>query len=116
MPDDTTDIKTIVTKREDSIERNVTARTPEGSPDVRVIPMTMVKQTFVRALRTYVMSLSGLLLAGGIGADQGVLPDRFGSLLWACAGMALAPTVMSVLTNMAELLARIDESFPQMRA
>jgi hypothetical protein len=109
-------VKTIVTKRDDSIPTTVEARTPQAMPNVTVIPMTALKQTLVRAARTYVMSLSGLLLAGGIGADQGVLPNEFGLLLWTCAGMALAPTVMSILANAAELLARIDEQFPQMRA
>ena len=87
MPDEVT---TIVTKRDDTVPVSVTARTPSTTPaDVRVIAMTAVARTLVRAARTYIMSLTGLLSAGGTGLDQG-------ALLWTCAGMALAPTVMSL--------------------
>lgn len=117
MADEENVVKTIVTKREDTVPASVTATTPTRTPaNVRVVAMTAVAQILVRAIRTYIMSLSGLLTAGGIGADRGVLPDAFGPLLWTCAGMALAPTVMSVLGNAAELMMRLDESLPQLRA
>lgn len=112
-----TDVKTIVTRRDDTVPHSVMAKTPASTPaNVQVIAMSAIAQTLIRALRTYVMSLSGLLLAGGVGADRGVLPSEFGPLLWTCAGMALAPTMMSFLANFGELLLKLDESFPQMRA
>lgn len=114
MPEE---VKTIVTKREDTVPASVVAQTPSSTPaNVQVIAMTALRQTLVRSARTYVMSLTGLLSAGGTGLDKGVLPNEFGPLLWTCAGMALAPTVMSLLINFGELLARLDESHPQLRA
>jgi hypothetical protein len=110
------DVKAIVTKRDDTMPGSLLAQTPYGSPNIQVIAMSVFRQVFVRAARTYITSLTGLLTAGGIGFDKGVLPNEFGPLLWACAGMALAPTVMSVLLNVGELLARFDQSHPQLRA
>jgi hypothetical protein len=112
-----TDVKAIVTRRDDTVPHSVLAHTPSSTPsNVQVIAMTAIAQTVIRAARTYVTSLTGLLAAGGIGADRGVLPNEFGPLLWTCAGMALAPAAMSFLLNFGELLARLDQHFPQMRA
>jgi hypothetical protein len=93
------------------------ARTPRDVPaDVRVIPMHWLQILAVRGARAYVTCLSGLLSAGVTGADQGVLPNEFASLLWTCAGMAMAPAMMSILINGGELLARLDERLPKLRA
>lgn len=114
MPEE---VKTIVTRREDTVPGNVVAETPPSTPvNVQVIAMTMLAQALVRACRAYVTSLTGLLAAGGIGADRGVLPDEFGALLWTSAGIALAPATMSFLLNFGELLARLDQKIPELRA
>lgn len=114
MPDE---IKTIVTKRDDTVPATVIAQTPLSTPvNIQVVAMTAVAQIIVRATRTYLMTLIGLLSAGGIGLDKGALPDTFGALMWTSAGMALAPAVMSVLVNLGELLLKIDQRLPELRA
>ena len=117
MPDQSPEtITTVVTKRADSLDQSVTARTPWDQPDVRVIALPWWQILLIRAARAYLTTLTGLLSAGVSGADRGILPNDFGSLLWAASGMALAPAVMSILINGGELLAKLDEKIPQMRA
>jgi hypothetical protein len=64
----------------------------------------------IRALRTYIQTLVGLLSAAGMGADGGVLPADFMSCLLLSAQLALAPAVMSILHNVAELLSGHESS------
>lgn len=115
-------VPTIVTDRGSVPEDGSIARTPLGRRDVIVRVMTPVAQVLVRAIRTYLQSLLGFLtlgLAGKPVADNiGVVitPDSFLGVLGVAAGLALAPTIVAVLHNAAELLARLDERFPKARA
>jgi len=87
---------------------------------VVIVLMPPLRIIAVRASRVYLQTLLGLLGAFGLGAaaDLGVTmaPGTFWHTLMTCAGLALAPAVMSILQNTAELLARVDTNLPQMRA
>jgi hypothetical protein len=81
--------------------------------------MTPVVQVIVRGLRTYVQALVGFLLLGlGGGLDNigGVQSSVFIVQLKIAASLALAPAVIAVLQNSAELLAKLDERMPKARA
>lgn len=116
MSEELTTVATVVTKREEAVDRNVVALTPDDVPDVKVVAMSMTRIMFVRALRTYLTALTGILSAGGIGLDQGALPNEFGPLLLSALQMSLGPAVMSLLLNGTELLTKVDQSWPQVRA
>jgi hypothetical protein len=106
------DIKTVVTERKETT-------TDRQLQNVEVVSMPWWKIVLVRAGRVYLMSVVGLLGAVGTGAASasGVqMPvGDFSTLLVACLGASLGPAVVSLLTNGAELLARLDQTNPQMR-
>lgn len=111
-------IRTVITRREDGIDREkAVARTAAaGEPDVTVIAMAPWRMVGIRALRVYLQTVIGLLTAGGVGLDQGILPNEFSDLILTAVKLALAPAVMSALTNTAELLTKLDVTHPQLRA
>jgi hypothetical protein len=84
--------------------------------------MSPLAQVLVRAARTYVQGLVGFLLmelaakpvAEGLGV---VVPvGDFLALFVTAAGLAVAPTVVSLLQNAGEFLTSIDSLFPKARA
>lgn len=109
-------IQTIVTERADGIEQTTKAVTPADQPNVIVQPMPWYRIVLVRAARVYVQSLIGGLTVTPAAVAAGVLPAEFAFSLQNAALLAVGPAVMSVLQNAAELLARLDESHPQLRA
>jgi hypothetical protein len=104
---------TIVTARADMA-------TDHQLSKVAVVLMAPVKIVFVRALRVYLQTLIGLLGAFGLGAASEVgvtmTAGTFAHTLLACASLALAPAIMSVLQNTVELLAQVDARLPKVRA
>jgi hypothetical protein len=116
-------INTLVTERDDAPAdgtRLTTTDTREA--DVIIRAMTPFAQVLVRFARTYLQGLVGFLLLGlaakptleGLGVAVPV--DDFFTALKVAAGLALAPAVIALLQNLIELLAKLDEKFPKMRA
>lgn len=77
------------------------------------------KIVLVRALRSYLQSLGGLLTVTGspIGAAVGLTLEAPDFVTWflKCASIALAPAVISVIQNTLELLKKVDETNPGFR-
>lgn len=115
-------VTTIVTAREDAPRDGTLVRTPGDRPDIIIKVMTPLLQVVVRGLRTYVQGLIGFLLLGLAGRPAleglGVVipPGDFLDALRLAGGLAFAPTVISVLQNLGELLLRLDQSLPKWRA
>lgn len=107
------EIKTVVTERTNLL-------TEKQLDKVEIIPMPWWKIVLVRAGRVYLMSVVGLLGSVGTGAAAASgmqMPvGDFSRLFLACAGASLGPAVISLLTNGAELLAKLDQSHPSLRA
>jgi hypothetical protein len=120
MPDPV--IATVVTRREDQPAPVISglATTPAGEPDVQVIAMPWWQIVLVRTARVYAQSLLGFLTAAGLGATGAVgvkMPTGdFLHLFGACAGLALAPAVFTLIQNVVELLAKLDVTRPTLRA
>jgi hypothetical protein len=110
-------VKTVVVKRDDAVNHQMMAVTPSSdTPNVIVQPMNMLAMIAVRALRVYFNTVIGIMGIAQFDLDKGVLPNDFVSALQSAAGMAIGASVMSAIWNTGELLARIDEKFPKMRA
>jgi hypothetical protein len=109
-------IKVLVTERAAAPDDKTVLATPKiDQSNVEVVTMSWWQQVAIRGARTYIQSLVGFILAGQTGALN--LPAKdFASLLWTAAGLALAPTVVSLLQNATEILARLDVNKPQVRA
>ena len=105
MPDD----KVVVTEGRESA----------STGNVEVVPVSIIKQVIIRTLRTYFQSLLGFILASAVGVTGQVLniaPGNFGGLLWASAGLALAPATISLIQNLVEILTKLDTTNPTWRA
>jgi len=110
MADET---KTVVTER-------AAMTTDKQLNSVTVVSMPPWKIVLVRATRVYLMTLVGLLTVTGtpLGASVGLslaAPDFF-SWLVTCASVSVAPAVISLIQNAAELLAKLDATNPTLRA
>ena len=106
------EVKTVVTKREDMT-------TKKELNEVQVVAMPWYQIVGVRALRVYLQGLVGFLtanLTGATTAVTGVAVGDFGHQLTIAASLAVAPAVLSLLTNGIELLAKLDQSHPTLRA
>ena len=100
--------------------------TPPGMQDIRLVPMTKLRQIIVRTVRTYLQALLGMLTLkfGGaaigvdaIGTDPvipQVAPYEFFGAVVECIGYALAPAFFTLLWNSIELLSDYDD--PKTRA
>jgi hypothetical protein len=105
---------TVVTERSDMT-------TEHQLNQVLVVGMSPWKIVLVRSLRVYLMSLTGLLGAAGIGvtADVGVTMHAAVTMLQAvgaCLVLALGPALVSAAWNTIELLKKWDASHPMLRA
>lgn len=115
-------IQTLVTDRADAPSDGTIVSTPGQRPDLVIKLMTPIAQVLVRAARTYVQGLIGFLVLGvaakPLAEGLGVVipPGDFWAAFQVAAGLATAPTVISLLQNVAELLGRVDALFPQFRA
>ena len=86
-----------------------------------LIALSPVRIVLTRAARVYCQTLSGLLVAAGLG-----VPAALGANLAAaitmlqafgvCMILALFPAMANAIWNTGELLAKLDETSPQFRA
>jgi hypothetical protein len=100
-----------------TLDRDLTAATPVGHSDVRVIVVSAARVVLVRTVRTYLQSLLGFLgatVVGVIPGDPLAPPDAWAKLATA-AGLALFPAVIAAIQNVLELLAKLDTCNPELR-
>lgn len=106
------DLKTVVTDRAKNTEKM--------SAQTILIALSPLRIVLTRAARVYIQSLVGFLTAvltgaaGSVGVN--ITAGNFGHQLLVCASLAVAPAVMSLLMNIAELLGKLDETRPELRA
>ncbi len=87
--------------------------TPAGFADIPISVVTPLFAILVRAAKSYVQTLVGLLAAGGLGLASNTLPaGDFMHTLRVCAGLSVASGVMSLLTNISVLLTALGDKFP----
>lgn len=106
------EIKTVVTERKETTSERQLA-------NVEVVSMPWWKIVLVRAGRVYLQGLLGFLTANMTGATEAVTGVPMGDFASKCAiaaSLAVAPTVLSLIQNVIELLARMDQKSPQLRA
>lgn len=93
-----------------------TLETPFGRPDVLVKVVTPIAAILVRAAKTYMQTLLGLLSAAGLGMASSTLPPGdFLHTLKICAGLSIGSGVMSLLTNITLLLTALGDRFPTLK-
>lgn len=83
----------------------------EGTIEIRTLPWWAM--IGIRVARTYVQGLIGFLALGLVG-DATV--REFGPVLLHAASLAVAPAVIALAMNAAEVLSKLDQTQPQLRA
>ncbi len=90
-----------------------------ATPEIKTVDFKFIapfKLVLVRVVRTYLQSLLGLLTAGLAGGAAGMIPFAdFSDLLVKSASLAIAPTVVAAIQNVLEILAKLDETKPELR-
>lgn len=103
----------VVTQRSDTVSAPTVISTPAGLPDMILVPLTITRRLVIRAIKTYLSSLLGVL---GYGVASTLVPlplGEFTTNLATAASLAVAPTVMNVLINLLILFTKLDESHPE---
>lgn len=83
----------------------------EGTIEIRTLPWWAM--IAIRVARTYIQGLIGFLVAGLVGDPTA---RDFSLVFLHAASLALAPAVMSLLMNAVEVLSKLDQTQPQLRA
>lgn len=105
-------VPTIVTVSS-SRSRGGEIETGPDVPNIYIKVMAPITIIGVRALRVFLQSLIGLVTAG-LAAPTALPTSDFLHLLTLCASLSVAPTVISIVQNVIELLAAFDQSHPQL--
>ena len=97
------------------VRDETTAQTPANQPNVLLKTITPVGVILVRTARAYLQTLLGLL-AAGVATDTLLPAHDFQTLFMTCASLSVGAAVVSAIQNAVELLARLDQSLPTLRA
>jgi predicted lysophospholipase L1 biosynthesis ABC-type transport system permease subunit len=111
----------VVAVKRGELDRNVTAETPEDSPNVRIIVMDAARIVLVRSARTAIqafLSALGVGIAGPLvpGVSDVLPPGTGWEKLYAALLVAVGAALLTALQNAWELLGRLDQSHPELRA
>jgi len=107
-------IATVVVKRDDAVKQNVVAQTPPGVADIVIKALSPVRIVVIRSLRVFIQSLlasfTGAAATNALGFTA-IPPINLQAALCLagfCAGVC-------ALQNAGELLAKLDQTNPEMR-
>lgn len=100
-----------------TLDEDMTAETPTGHTDVKIVVVSAVQAVAIRTLRTYLQSLLGFLGAAAIGVlpTDPTDPLSAWSKIVLAAGLALFPAAISLLQNLLEILTKLDVTQPELR-
>lgn len=104
------EVKTVTLSTTAGIPEGTKLETPPGMPDIVVKTKSPFMRTLTRIARVYVNSLVGMLsvVLGNLAPNSLIAPPDFIDKFLLAAGLALAPAVWTLLTNAAEVLAKLD--------
>ena len=111
------DIKTVVVARaDDGVASNYARTYGENSANYIVQALSPLRVIAIRTSRVYLQSVLGFVTAGMTGVDGGILPADFASLFVLALQMSAATAGVTALQNFLELLGKLDQKYPELRA
>lgn len=111
------DIKSIVVARaDDGVVSNYAVTGGSDSPNYIVQALSPLRVIAIRTARVYLQSIMGFLTLHATGLDKGLMPNEFGALLTTAASLAVATAAVTAIQNFIELLAKLDQKYPELRA
>jgi hypothetical protein len=110
----------VITER-GAMDRTVTASTPEGMPNVKIVVMTAAARVGVRTVRTFLQAFLAAFVAGlggplVPGVSDVLPPGQLGEKLLAAVYIAALAALITLVQNSIELMAKADEHLPELRA
>jgi hypothetical protein len=102
--------KTVTVLSSAGIPHGTEIHTPAGMPNIVIKTKSPLNRTVIRISRVYVTSLVGMLtvVMGDLAPGALTPPQDFVDKLMLAGGLALAPAAITLLTNAAEFLAKLD--------
>ncbi len=94
--------------------RKETIVTPYGHPNIVQTIITPTAAILIRFIKTYLVSVSGLIVAGA--ASQAIPATDFLDLVYKCAGLSLAGACIDLIKNLITLLGDWEKKFPLLGA
>jgi hypothetical protein len=79
-------------------------------------PMNAVLRVLIRTARLYLFTVLGLLGVDTTGVFDPLPPGEFLAQLLVALGYSIGPALVALIVNTLELLAKIDENMPELRA
>lgn len=111
------DIKSVVVARADDGVSSGYAKTyGDDSPNYIVEALSPLRVIAIRTSRVYLQSVLGFVTAGMTGFDGGIFPADFGALFVLACKMSAATAAVTALQNFLELLGKLDQKYPELRA
>lgn len=123
-------IQVLVTDRDEAPKDRAIVKTPDGEPDVQFVRGRWWTQVLIRGARSFLQNFVGYLLGAGVGvgvagaaeivaakAGVTVSPEAgvWMTLLSAAFFSALGPTIVCMMQNTLEILAKLDVTAPKFR-
>lgn len=106
LPTSPSVVKTLVVKRDDGISHSQTAITIASQPNVDMVAASPLRVIAIRAARVFVQTLIPSI---SIASFSNLIALKTAVLL------AAAASVMAILQNTGELLAKLDQTHPELR-
>lgn len=110
------DIKSILVARPDDGVTSTYASTPGSAPNLVVSAISPLRVIAIRTARVYVQSVLGFLSTGITGLDAGLMPHEFAARVKVAALLSLSIAGMTAGQNFLELLGKLDQKYPELRA
>jgi hypothetical protein len=111
----------VIAREQGALTHDTTAETPPGEPNLRVTVMSAASIVLVRAARTGIQAFLAALLGGAAGpyvpgVSDVLPPGDFGEKMLAALYVGGVAALITALWNASELLARLDQDHPALRA
>lgn len=106
MADAPLQISTLVVKRTEGVSQTQIADTPGGTPNILLKALSPFAIVFIRSARVFVQTLAGSVTVATFSSH---------TTFKAAFVIAAATAGVTALQNTAELLAKLDQSMPELR-
>ncbi len=110
------DIKSILVARPEDGVTSTYAATPGSAPNLVVSAISPLRVIAIRTARVYVQSVLGFLSTGITGLDAGLMPHEFAARVKVAALLSLSIAGMTAGQNFLELLGKLAQKYPELRA
>ena len=93
------------------LKQDTVATTPGSQPNLVVQVVTPIVAVAVRFINTYLVTLSGLIVAGGV-LTKAIPAGDFIALVKVCGGLSLGVAGVGLIKDLATVFSGLEKRFP----